>query len=186
MQERIWHGLDNNPIGKIQKVRRWVSHHSTTAILHLYGDLYTMHLYTVTCQHLFVLLTRHRRKSFSGLIMAVKEIRVHYQNPNRKRAWADIGQPTISTPKFNIDGIKVLLHVWWYIQYLVFLLENTWLHFAAPTNFGWNNLSLPTLLSSADPSNLAAQSFHTEVQAWPRIYSMKTMSFKEYTLHYQW
>ena len=63
-----------------------------------------------TCKILF---DRFKIESFSHRIVTGYEKWIYFDNPKRKKSWADPGQPWTSQPVRNIHGKKDLLCIWW-------------------------------------------------------------------------
>ena len=88
-------------MGKIQKESSWVPHKLSEA---------NIENRFATCTYL---LSRYNKKSFLWKIVTGDEKWIYYDNPKRKKAWLDPGQPAPMVPKRNIHGKKALLCIWW-------------------------------------------------------------------------
>lgn len=100
-------------MGKIQKYGKWVPHKLTEAQKNRRIDI---------C-HSF--LVQHQRKSFLWKIVTGDEKWIYYENPKRKKAYVDPGQPGPSQPKRGTHSSKVMLCIWWDIKGVLYyeLLE---------------------------------------------------------------
>jgi len=88
-------------MGKIRKLGKWVPHQLNENQLRARIE---------TCKkHLAV----HKKHSFLSRIVTGDEKWVYYENPKRKAAYVDPGQPGPSQPKRDIHARKVMLCIWW-------------------------------------------------------------------------
>lgn len=88
-------------MGKIQKEGKWLPHELT--------EIGIQNRYN-TCVSL---LSRQKKKHFLHQIVTGDEKWIHYDNPKRRKSWVDPGQPSVSAPKRDIHGSKVMLCIWW-------------------------------------------------------------------------
>lgn len=88
-------------MGKIRKLGRWVPHQ-------LNGNQLEARI-TACRKH----LAEHKKHSFLHRIVTGDEKWVYYDNPKRKAAYVDPGQPGPSQPKRDIHCQKVMLCIWW-------------------------------------------------------------------------
>lgn len=88
-------------MGKIRKLGRWVPHQLNENQLKARIDACKKHL------------DEHKKHSFLYRIVTGDEKWVYYENPKRKAAYVDPGQPGPSQPKRDIHCQKVMLCIWW-------------------------------------------------------------------------
>lgn len=88
-------------MGKVHKVGRWVPHELKERDIERRLD---------KCE---ILLKSHKNKSFLHRIVTGDEKWIFYTNLKRKKPWVDRNQPSTSTPKLDIHGLKVMLFIWW-------------------------------------------------------------------------
>lgn len=88
-------------IGMIQKQGNWLPHDLSER---------QQERRKTTCE---LLLERHSRHGFLHRIVTGDEKWIHYENPKRLKAWVKPGEPTPSTPKREVHGLKVMLSIWW-------------------------------------------------------------------------
>ena len=88
-------------MGKTRKLGRWVPHQ-------LNGNQLEARI-TACRKH----LAEHKNRSFLHRIVTGDEKWVYYDNPKRKAAYVDPGQPGPSQPKRDIHCQKVMLCIWW-------------------------------------------------------------------------
>lgn len=98
-QQTISHRLKH--MGMVQKQGHWVPH--TLKPRDIERRL-------LICEQL---LQRQKRKGFLHRIVTGDEKWILYDNPRRKKSWGYPGHASISTPKPNIHGSKILLCIWW-------------------------------------------------------------------------
>jgi len=65
------------------------------------------------CDTALTLLSRFRKNDFLHKIVTGDEKGILYDNPERRKLWADVGQSSTSTPKSNILTKKEDFAVWW-------------------------------------------------------------------------
>ena len=88
-------------LGKIQKHGRWLPRELTQEQREKRVD---------TC---IPLLSSQKRKNFLWKLVTGGEKWIHFKNHKRHKHWADPEQPTLSTPKRNVFGKKLLFCIWW-------------------------------------------------------------------------
>lgn len=88
-------------MGKIRKLGRWVPHQLNEKQLEARIAACRKHL------------AEHKKHSFLHRIVTGDEKWVYYENPKRKAAYVDPGQPGPSQPKRDIHCQKVMLCIWW-------------------------------------------------------------------------
>lgn len=88
-------------LGKIRKLGRWVPHQLSEEQLQARIIACKKHL------------ADHKKNSFLHRIVTGDEKWVYYDNPKRKAAYVDPGQPAPSQPKREIHCQKVMLCIWW-------------------------------------------------------------------------
>ena len=88
-------------IGMVQKQGTWVPHELKPR---------DVERRLVTCE---LLLQRQVRKGFLHRIVTGDEKWVLYDNPKRRKSWGFPGHASISSPKQNIHGKKIMLCIWW-------------------------------------------------------------------------
>ena len=89
-------------MGKIQKMRKWVSHEL--------NERQQKNRKIRTCE---MLLARYKRKSFLHQIVTSNEKWIYFENPKHKRSWITPGEPSTSTARPNRYERKTMLCIWW-------------------------------------------------------------------------
>lgn len=95
-------------MGKIRKLGKWVPHQLSENQLHAR---------ITACKKQ---LAEHKKHSFLNRIVTGDEKWVYYDNPKRKAAYVDPGQPVPSHPKRDIHCEKVMLCIWWDFKGVVY------------------------------------------------------------------
>lgn len=106
--DRTTIGKRLHAMGKIRKLGRWVPHELSE------NQLKSR---ITTCQKHLAALKKH---NFFSRIVTGDEKWVYYENPKRKAAYVNPGEPGPSQSKRNIHCDKVMLCIWWDQQGVVF------------------------------------------------------------------